>query len=64
MANRRPNLDRTSKGEVSRLKILDAAAPLFRQKGYTPSTLNEIGEAAEMRAGSLYYHFNSKGANP
>lgn len=49
-----------SKSTQSRMRILDAAARVFRHKGYAATTLNEIAEAAEMKAGSLYYHFESK----
>lgn len=49
-----------SKSDLTRTRILDAAARTFRQKGYAATTLNEIASAAEMQAGSLYYHFGSK----
>ena len=49
-----------TKSELSRAKILDAAARIFRDKGYAATTLNEIAETADMKAGSLYYHFGSK----
>lgn len=48
------------KSEVSRAKILDAAARIFRDKGYAATTLSEIAEAADMKAGSLYYYFDRK----
>ncbi len=49
-----------SKSDISRARILDAAAKMFRQKGYAATTLIEIARAAGMQAGSLYYHFGSK----
>ena len=49
-----------SKSDISRAKILDAAALTFRQKGYAATTLAEIADAAQMKAGSLYYYFESK----
>lgn len=49
-----------SKSDISRARILDAAAKTFRQKGYAATTLIEIARAAGMQAGSLYYHFGSK----
>ncbi|MBX3447078.1 MAG: TetR family transcriptional regulator [Parvibaculaceae bacterium] len=49
-----------SKSDLTRTRILDAAARTFRQKGYAATTLNEIARAADMQAGSLYYHFGSK----
>ena len=49
-----------SKAEASRRRILDAAAGVFTNKGYVATRLTDIAEAADMRAGSLYYHFESK----
>ncbi len=49
-----------SKSEVSRQRILDAAAKTFRDKGYVATRLQDIAEAAGLRAGSIYYHFASK----
>ena len=48
------------KSEVSREQILDAAATLFRDQGYAATTMRQIGEAARMKAGSIYYYFESK----
>ena len=49
-----------NKSEKTRLRILDAAAKVFRDKGYAGTTLNDIASASRMRAGSIYYHFDSK----
>ena len=49
-----------SKSEQTRSLILAAAARLFRDQGYTASTLRKIAAAAGIEAGSIYYHFNSK----
>ena len=49
-----------SKAEASRQRILDAAAGVFTNKGYVATRLTDIAQAAEMGAGSLYYHFESK----
>jgi AcrR family transcriptional regulator len=48
------------KSEQTRQRILDAAAKLFRQKGYSEATLERIAAAAGTKAGSLYYHFRSR----
>jgi AcrR family transcriptional regulator len=48
------------KSALSRMQILDAAAQLFRRRGYTETTLRQIAKAAGMQAGSIYYHFGSK----
>ena len=43
-----------------REKILDAAAALFSRQGYNGTALRDIAAALDMKAGSLYYHFDSK----
>jgi AcrR family transcriptional regulator len=42
--------------------ILDNAARLFRVKGYAATSLRDIASASGMKAGSLYYYFDSKDA--
>ncbi|MFI4974145.1 MAG: TetR/AcrR family transcriptional regulator [Caulobacterales bacterium] len=49
-----------SKSQITRGLILEAAAGLFRQKGYAAVSLRDIAEAVGMKTGSLYYHFDSK----
>lgn len=49
-----------SKSDLSRMRILDAAAQSFRRKGYAGTTLNDIARAADLQAGSLFYYFASK----
>ncbi|MBL4667088.1 MAG: TetR/AcrR family transcriptional regulator [Sneathiella sp.] len=44
----------------TRQSILDAAAHMFRDAGYAAVSLRGIAAAAEMKAGSVYYHFKSK----
>ena len=51
---------RARRSDVSRQQILDVAAKLFRARGYTETSLRDIGKQAGMKAGSLYYHFTSK----
>lgn len=53
----------TSEGSVaveSRQLILETAARLFSQDGYAVTSLRAIAAACDMKAGSLYYHFESK----
>lgn len=52
--------ERSAEVSETRKKILDVASKLFREKGYAATTLRQIGEAAGMQAGSVYYHFDSK----
>jgi AcrR family transcriptional regulator len=42
------------------MQILDAAARMFGERGYSETTLRQIAESAGMQAGSIYYHFASK----
>src|SRR5260370_25841539 len=51
---------RAKRAEVSRQQILDVAAKLCGARGYTETSLRDIGKQAGMKAGSLYYHFASK----
>ncbi len=57
---RRAKLPPKTAGAVSRQAILDTAARLFRQEGYAATSLRAIAGACDMKAGSLYYHFESK----
>lgn len=47
-------------GDESRRMILETAARLFSQDGYAVTSLRAIATACDMKAGSLYYHFESK----
>jgi AcrR family transcriptional regulator len=49
-----------TKSERTRQRILDAAALVFERKGYASVTLKDIAALAELQAGSLYYHFDTK----
>jgi AcrR family transcriptional regulator len=43
-----------------RQQVLDAAARLFREKGYAATTMRDVAARCGIRAASLYYHFPSK----
>lgn len=43
-----------------RTRILEEAAALFVERGYAETSLRGIAAAAGMKAGSVYYHFESK----
>ena len=49
-----------SKGEQTRKKIVEAAAPIFNQRGYEGSSLNDLMEATGLKKGGIYRHFSSK----
>jgi AcrR family transcriptional regulator len=44
----------------TRQRILDAAYELFRRKGYTRVSMDEIAAATTVTKRTLYYHFESK----
>lgn len=46
--------------ESTRDRILRVAAELFAEKGYHGTSVAEIGEAAQIKRGGLYYHIGSK----
>lgn len=45
-----------------RQELINAAARLFRQKGFDGTSTRDIAAAVGMRAGSPFYHFDSKQA--
>jgi AcrR family transcriptional regulator len=46
--------------ERTRQRILDAAYLLFRRRGYTRVSMDEIAAATSVTKRTLYYHFTSK----
>lgn len=54
--------DDIGKAEATRQSILDAAARIFRRDGYAGAKLSDIAAEIGMKAGSLYYHFESREA--
>src|SRR5581483_5694828 len=51
---------RTRKSEETRERLLDAAAKVFRHRGYAGARLADIAEAAGMHPPGVYYYFASK----
>jgi len=49
-----------TKGEQTRRKIVEAAAPIFNKRGYEGSSLSELMEATGLKKGGIYRHFSSK----
>jgi TetR/AcrR family transcriptional repressor of nem operon len=49
-----------TKGELTRQKIIEAAAPIFNRHGYEGSSLNALMEATGLKKGGIYRHFASK----
>jgi TetR/AcrR family transcriptional repressor of nem operon len=49
-----------TKGERSRQKIVETAAVLFNQKGFTGCSMGDIVVASGLEKGTLYGHFSTK----
>jgi len=58
--SRAKRLQLTSRGEIKRQQILDAAAKVLARRGYAGTQLLEIAQQAGTQPGSLYYHFESR----
>lgn len=52
----------TKKSVATRQKILDAAAAIFAEKGYSLTLLSDIAEGAGVHLTALYYYYDSKEA--
>jgi TetR/AcrR family transcriptional repressor of nem operon len=48
------------KGELTRRKIIERAAPLFNKRGFNGCSMQDISAATGLEKGSLYTHFNNK----
>jgi TetR/AcrR family transcriptional regulator, cholesterol catabolism regulator len=60
MAEEIQTAGRTPRQDNRRVRLLDAAARLFSQRGYHATSMRDIAKAVDMLSGSIYYHFNSK----
>ncbi len=49
-----------SKGELTRQRIVELAAPIFNQRGFAGSSMQDVMEATGLEKGGLYRHFTSK----
>ena len=52
----------TDKGEQTRSQIFSSALELFRERGFDPTTMQEIATRAGVAKGAAYYYFPSKEA--
>lgn len=53
-------LSTQSRGAITRRRIVDGAGITFSDLGYTASTFELIAKAADVKLGSVYYHFKTK----
>jgi AcrR family transcriptional regulator len=49
-----------AKGEETRQRIVELAAPLFNQRGYAGCSMSDIMEATGLEKGGIYRYFGSK----
>src|ERR1700723_2152319 len=49
-----------TKGEQTRRRIVEAAAPIFNKRGYQGASLSELMAATGLKKGGIYRHFSSK----
>ena len=54
------NKEKTTKGEVTRLAIEEAALELFMEQGYHATSMRQIADKAGLALGGIYNHFASK----
>lgn len=50
----------TTKGERTRQRIVELAAPVFNQRGYVGASLRDLVDATGLEKGGIYNHFGSK----
>lgn len=48
------------KGDITKQKIIEASAPIFNQKGYAGTSIDDILNATGLKQGGIYRHFSSK----
>lgn len=49
-----------TKGEQTRRKIIESAAPIFNKKGYEGTSLGDLMHATGLKKGGIYRHFANK----
>jgi TetR/AcrR family transcriptional repressor of nem operon len=50
----------TTKGERTRRRIVELAAPVFNRQGFVGASLRDLVEATGLEKGGIYNHFGSK----
>lgn len=49
-----------SKGDLTRQRIIELAAPLFNQRGFAGCSMQDLMDATGLEKGGLYRHFSTK----
>ena len=55
-----PQTTTTERGEATRRRILEVAAPHFLERGYAGTSLNDIIKETGLTKGGFYFHFDGK----
>ena len=59
-AKRQGSAARVTKADISRDRVLSAAAMIFAERGYAGTTMRSVAKRVGLQAASLYYHYRSK----
>jgi AcrR family transcriptional regulator len=51
---------KTSKGQQTRRRIVELAAPVFNRQGYVGASMRDLIDATGLEKGGIYNHFGSK----
>ena len=52
--------EKTGKGELTRQRIIQQAAPMFNQRGYAGCSVQDVMQSTGLEKGGIYRHFRSK----
>ena len=50
----------TTKGQATRRRIVELAAPVFNRQGYVGASMRNLIDATGLEKGGIYNHFGSK----
>jgi TetR/AcrR family transcriptional repressor of nem operon len=53
-------MKQSTKGERTRMRIVERCAPIFNQRGYAGASMRDLVAATGLEKGGLYNHFGSK----
>ena len=53
-------MNASTKGEITKARVLQTASRLINEKGFCNTSINDIIQATGVKKGNLYFHFSSK----
>lgn len=59
-APKRATTDKAKKSELTRRRVMDAAAQVLSTKGFAGMRLSDVAAVAELQAPAIYYYFKSR----